>query len=153
MKKTFLVMLMFASVLFFACKNESTNDEDNSSDNKTEVTEDNENADNEISAEDFATFYEKFVTDKNFQLERVKFPIEGSNIIDYGETEEWTKENWSMIENIDNVDTKNFTVEKNETETRVEHKFYVPNSGFSFTYVIELIDGKWYLTERTDSNL
>ncbi|MBN2891710.1 MAG: hypothetical protein JXL97_07575 [Bacteroidales bacterium] len=41
MKRILLVMLVFASMILFSCKNESANDENNSSDNNTEVTDNN----------------------------------------------------------------------------------------------------------------
>jgi len=48
MNRFFLVILAFVSVMFFACKNETTNDENSSSDNETEVTNDNANSDEPV---------------------------------------------------------------------------------------------------------
>jgi len=149
MKKTVLFILGISLILFvYSCANNNSDDNSGNQDSTENVV-----VEDKPIKEDFATFYEKFVSDENFQLERVKFPVEGSNIIGYDEEEEWTKENWIKLNNIDEVDQKELTVETDETDTKVEHKIYLPNSGFGVTYAFELIDGKWFLTERTDTGL
>lgn len=145
MKKTLLFTLGLSFLFFFfSCKNADKNETKKNENTKTEIID---------QKEDFTSFYKKFVTDYNFQLERIKFPIKGTNILDYDQEEQWTKENWKKLTNIDEVDNKEFKVEKNETETKVEHKIYLPNSGFSVSYTFELINNQWFLTERTDSDL
>lgn len=149
MKKSFFLILGFSFLMFlFACNSqEKNNDKEVTDSARTEIVEEN------TVNEEFAEFYKKFVSDENFQIERIKFPVTGSNIVDYDEEVQWTTENCSKLSNIDQIDTTEFTVEINETATKVEHKIFLPNSGFGVSYAFELIDGKWLLTQRTDSNL
>ncbi|HPG73547.1 MAG TPA: DUF4348 domain-containing protein [Bacteroidales bacterium] len=149
MKKIRPLMAVAALVLILiSCSNSSQTKTADSSESATE----NHQRVSETS-EVFADFYESFVSDKSFQMQRIQFPIKGSNITDYESEEAWSEENWSMLTHIDNIDTSDFSIEKNETSNRVEHKIYIPNSGFGVSYAFELTDGKWYLTERTDMNL
>jgi hypothetical protein len=151
MKKSGLLVLSLSLLfLLFACNNTEKKNETEKLENEEKTSELNETV---AAIEDFEEFYEKFVSDKDFQIERVKFPVMGANIIDYEESEEWTTENWGMLSDIDKVDQNELTVEVLKDDNRVEHKIYLPNSGFGITYAFELIDGKWYLTERTDLSL
>lgn len=151
MKKSGLLVLSLSFLfLLFACNNTEKKNETEKLDNEEKKSEINETA---AANEDFEEFYEKFVSDKDFQIERVMFPVMGSNITDYEESEEWTTENWVMLSDVNNVDQNEFTVEILEDDNRVEHKIYLPNSGFGITYTFELIEGEWYLTERTDMSL
>lgn len=139
------------SILAFACQNseQNTNVVNNDS---TKITTD-DNSDN-TQNEDFDQFYSKFISDSDFQMDRINFPIKGKNIIDYGEEEEWTADNWYLITvHVDDVDRNELTVEIEKDAEKVSHLIYLPNSGFSVSYTFEIIDGKWFLTERTDSNL
>lgn len=146
MKKTGLVILSLSFLfLIFACNNaDKTNDTENTNEEVVEV---------EVVDEDFSDFYEKFVSNEDFQLERVSFPVEGARILDYDLEEEWTHENWRVLTDIDEIDKNEFAVEVNEDENRVEHKVYLPNSGFGIFYAFQKIEGEWYLTERTDMSL
>ncbi|MDD2633988.1 MAG: hypothetical protein PHW82_00650 [Bacteroidales bacterium] len=151
MKKIELLVLSLSFLfVFFACDNiENKNKkEESKTDQQQSKLEETELAD-----ETFLEFYEEFVADENFQLERVKFPVVGSKVLDYEEQEEWTSENWEMLLDVNEVDQNVFTVEIVEDENRIEHTIYIPNSGFGVYYAFELIGGKWYLTERTDTNL
>ncbi|MDD2200660.1 MAG: hypothetical protein PHF99_04930 [Bacteroidales bacterium] len=151
MKKTGLLVLSLSFLfLLFACNNTEKKNDTEKLDNEEKKSEINKTGETN---EDFEEFYKKFVSDENFQIERVKFPVIGSNIIDYEESEEWTTENWRMLSDVSNVDQNEFTVEILEDDNRIEHKIYLPNSGFGITYTFELIEGKWYLTERTDMSL
>lgn len=151
MKKSGLLVLSLSFLfLLFACNNTEKKNETEKLDNEEKKSEINETA---AANEDFEEFYEKFVSDKDFQIERVMFPVMGSNITDYEESEEWTTENWVMLSDVNNVDQNEFTVEILEDDNRVEHKIYLPNSGFGITYTFELIENEWYLTERTDMSL
>jgi hypothetical protein len=155
MKKISLITLIALLFFAFACNESETDKEKLKEELKAELKEEmkkEKTEENKTSTESFETFYEKFVSDDSFQLERVKFPVKGENITDYDESEQWTADNWIYLDHIDDSD-KELTVETDETESRVDHKIYLPNSGFSVSYSFELIDGKWYLTERTDASL
>jgi len=154
--KIFKILALSVVVLLFfvACENSDTNSNVNNADS-SQVTTNNVNDDvNTVVAENFDAFYTSFISDFNFQMERINFPIEGLLIEDYGEEEDWTPDNWMFLDkNVDDIDRNELTVEIDEQSERVSHKIYIPNSGFSVSYAFELIDNKWYLIERTDSYL
>lgn len=150
-----LSLIIAMLLLLAACGNSRTNKEKLKEELKEEMQKETEKKkveENEVTTEDFETFYEKFVSDNNFQIERVKFPVKGENIIGYDESEQWTIDNWQYLNHIDKA-AKRLKVETNKTESRVDYKVYLPGTGFSVSYSFELIDGKWYLTERTDASL
>lgn len=155
MRKSIFLILGFSFIMFlFACNNETENNQSDKTDCvETDSVKNDVVEDDKPINEDFSNFYDKFVSDENFQLERVKFPVKGSKITGYDQEEQWSKDNWTILNNIEDVDTDKFTVEKNETDTKVEHKIYIPGTGFSESYTFELIDGKWYLTERNFTSL
>ncbi len=99
-----------------------------------------------IQAEDFEEFYQKFLTDEDFQLSRIEFPLEGCET-DADTTIYWdSADDWAMLTgSIDDVDTTEYKVEKNYSPTKVVLKIYIEDSGFSITQEYELEDGKWYL--------
>ena len=140
MKKTSGIILGLMIVVFFAScdnttkKNDSNEEQVNTESNETQV------------AEDFDEFYDKFVTDEEFQLERVNFPLRGGDISEDG-TLEWTKDDWYMIQDIRTVDLEEFEVFTEKKDTKVTHEIQLPNSGFGGDLTYEVIDGKWYLTE------
>lgn len=145
MRKYWFLVLLCGTVLAFSCQNSSK------SDVKNDEKQDEENV-VEVKDENFDEFYSKFITDMEFQIERVHFPISGMY---YEEevAEEWTKENWQYLKtDIKDIDKNEFEVNVETTETSVEHNIQLPNSGFGMNYKFELIDHKWYLTELNESN-
>lgn len=104
------------------------------------------------SIEDFDSFYDKFVDQKDFQISRVKFPITGNYYDGMLEINEWTKENWIFITkkldlNSQNTCT-NCKVEDKKTESLVIQKIWIENSGFCFEYRFKIVDKKWFLVHR-----
>lgn len=160
MKHLTVILSLTLSFFFFSCDG-TTDSPDNANSAKkdcdttaaTDTTADNVEEPEEVEAENFDEFYEQFVADKAFQLERVKFPLKGKSIDIDGE-EEFTKENWHHMGHIDKAradKSLKTTIEK--TDTRVSHSIFLPNSGFSIEYAFELgEDGKWYLTEKQETN-
>ncbi len=99
-------------------------------------------------AEDFQVFYQRFLTDKDFQLSRIVFPLDGYD--NNGETtKKWTAaSSWRMVTgSIDKVDTKVYKVEKNFSPQEVNFRIYVENSGIDIRQKFQLKNGKWYLVE------
>lgn len=99
-----------------------------------------------VRTEDFEEFYQKFITDENFQLSRIDFPLEGyetdgDTAIYWNSADDWTMLTGSIYD----VDTTEYKVEKDYSPTEVLFKIYIENSGFSVTQEYELQDGKWYL--------
>jgi hypothetical protein len=105
------------------------------------------------SGEDFDSFYVRFHTDSLFQIERVKFPLEGA-IYDNDKEKKWSKKDWQQIKyTVYEVDTGQFKVEFNKTDSLVSERIYIPNSGFDFQCRYRLIKGKWFLVYCLDQNL
>lgn len=99
-----------------------------------------------IQAEDFEEFYQKFITDEDFQLSRIDFPLDGCET-DSDTTIYWNSANdWAMLTiSIHDVDTTEYKVEKSYLPAKVVLKIYIPDSGFGIIQEYELQDGKWYL--------
>lgn len=109
---------------------------------------------NTIAAEeDFDTFYDKFHSDMEFQMDRIIFPLEGGSA-QVDETVPWTKDNWlTMKVKIYDVDTNEFAVNYHKTEDEFVQSFQLRGSGFSAEYRFKLIKNKWYLVYALDTNL
>lgn len=105
------------------------------------------------SIEDFHQFYLQFHSDSVFQMERIQFPLEGG-IYDDDKVQRWSKKNWQLIKyTVFEVDTSQFKVLFDKTDTLVNERIYIPNSGFDFHCKYKLINGKWFLVFCLDQNL
>ncbi|MDD4150236.1 MAG: hypothetical protein PHE33_09425 [Bacteroidales bacterium] len=134
--------------LLFSCQNPDNNNEKDQVEVEKQKTEEKI----EVENENFNDFYNHFISDKTFQIERVNFPIEGK-YYEEDVARDWTKDNWSyIITNINDIDKNEFNVDIDETETSVSHTISLPNSGFSMSCRFDLINQKWYLTKLTESN-
>ncbi len=110
------------------------------------------NGQNSEPSEDFNQFYLQFHSDSGFQMERIHFPLEGGSY-DNEKEMKWNKMNWQQIKyTVYEVDTTQFKVEFNLTDTLVNERIYIPNSGFDFQCKYKLIDGKWFLVYCMDQN-
>ena len=99
-----------------------------------------------IKPENFEEFYQKFLTDEDFQLSRIEFPLDGCET-DGENTTYWNSaDDWTMlVGSVHDVDTSEFKVEKTYLPTKVVLKVYIEDSGYGVTQEYELEDGKWYL--------
>ncbi|WP_029904181.1 DUF4348 domain-containing protein [Prevotella sp. 10(H)] len=97
--------------------------------------------------ENFKDFYEKFLTDEEFQLSRINFPLEGEIIDEDIEiTGEIEETDWEMLTNsIYEVDTDEYQVEIKEDADEVFHRVYIQDSGVDIIEKYKRIKGKWYL--------
>jgi len=146
MKKTLTASIFILSIFFVSCNETSLTNTMNSE------TVEIKDVQKESETEDFQTFYQQFISDISFQMERIHFPVDGKYYSE-DETYTWSKNNWlPIIKDVKNIDTNELKVEITKTDEKVTHFVYIPNSGFSVKYSFELIDGKWFLTQRTDSN-
>ena len=99
-----------------------------------------------IQAENFEEFYQKFITDEEFQLSRIEFPLDGCETD--GETAIYWDgpDSWVMLTgSVHDIDTTEYKVEKDYSPAKVVFKIYIEDSGFAVTQEYELQDGKWYL--------
>ena len=104
--------------------------------------------------ENFAEFDERFHSDSLFQISRIIFPLAGKSI-DGFEKKNWSKSKWEMLkvrvaEKIEEKEYQNVTT---LTDSLVEQKIWIVNSGFSFEQKFKKINGKWFLIYLNDINL
>jgi hypothetical protein len=104
--------------------------------------------------EDFNVFYEKFLTDSSFQMERIQFPLPGIKAGEEGEdsTYHWTKEEWVMLKKPE-IESTEFKRNLQVSDTLATDEIFTENSGFYFKTVYEPIKRKWYLVYMVDSGL
>lgn len=104
--------------------------------------------------EDFDTFYEKFLTDSSFQMERVQFPLSGIRTTGEEEdsTYQWTREEWVMLKK-PQLEGTEFERKLQVSDTVATDEIFTENTGFYFKTVYEPIKRKWYLVYMIDSGL
>lgn len=105
--------------------------------------------------ESFENFYSRFHSDSIFQLERIRFPLPGINTDEMAMDDTiyyWEVENWEMHHDM-NLDTTDFIVEKNISDSLAIEKIYQENSGFMIERTFKKLDGRWYLVYYKDVNL
>jgi hypothetical protein len=104
-------------------------------------------------AEDYDTFYNQFHADKTFQLDRVKFPLNGS-YEDATGTLVWNQSNWIFQqEKMSEITLPNYDVQVTKTEDQVVETIKLRGSGYESERRFQLIDGKWYLVYYDTTNL
>ncbi|WKN32614.1 DUF4348 domain-containing protein [Porifericola rhodea] len=103
--------------------------------------------------ENFDEFYEKFLTDSSFQMERIQFPLKGIKA-DEGEdsTYYWHKEDWVMLKK-PNLDGTDFKRDLQVSDTVATDEIFMENAGFYFKMVYEPIKRKWHLVYMIDGGL
>ncbi len=102
----------------------------------------------------FDTFSEKFHADSLFQLERLKFPIQGYAVNQEGNESHWSKSNWLMHRfPIQMLDTSVYKVKITERKGERIEEIFIEGSGFRTERVFKQIKGKWYLTSFIDEQL
>lgn len=105
------------------------------------------------SAERFDTFYDKFHSDIGFQLERVRFPLEGTYEDATGVTR-WDKSNWVMHQQkVTEITEPDYDTEIIRKESLVIDKVSLRGAGYNSERRFELIKGRWYLVYYDSSNL
>ena len=96
-------------------------------------------------AEDFDTFYNRFHSDPQFQLDRVKFPLDGSYEDEAGQVV-WSKSNWQMHrQKVTDISEPNYDTEIIRKKTEVTDKVQLRGAGYYSIRKFQLVDGRWYL--------
>lgn len=135
MSKYLIVILFVSGGLLLSCKNQEAN--------KT------------VKEESFDRFYAQFHADSLFQMQRIIFPLPGINTDEMGSDESeylWEEEDWEMHYDM-NLDTTEFIIEKNITDSLAIEKIYKENTGFSVERTFKKLNGKWFLVSYKDVNL
>jgi hypothetical protein len=104
--------------------------------------------------EEFDFFYKKFHADSNFQVKRVKFPLEGYAMDTAEQSKPWNKSDWIMHRyTVQSVDTSMFKIETSATNNLYYEKIYIEGGGFASERVFKRLNGKWYLVKFIDEDL
>ncbi|MGZ5243747.1 MAG: hypothetical protein ACXWW0_07620 [Bacteroidia bacterium] len=103
---------------------------------------------------DFEKFYLRFISDSVFQMERIKFPIQGKYEDIEGERK-WSKSKWPLIkwdlsEEINNSDDSISVIQQ---ESKFFFGSYCKDCGFSYEMQFDKIKNEWFLTYRQENNL
>jgi len=110
-------------------------------------------ADVKTAREDFNDFYNRFLTDSSFQMQRVQFPLPG---VRYGygpdTTFVWTEQDWIMLKK-PTLDGTEYNRRLQVSDTLATDEIFADNTGFYFKMVYEPIKRKWYLVYMVDSSL
>ena len=104
--------------------------------------------------EGFDTFYDRFMTDSTFQLERIRFPLPGQKFTEQIEdsTYQWSREGWQMLSE-PQIDAAHFTRNLAVTDTLATDEIAGKNSGFYFKMVYRPVKRKWHLVYMVDRDL
>ncbi|MEK6479889.1 hypothetical protein WJR50_20265 [Catalinimonas sp. 4WD22] len=106
--------------------------------------------------EDFDEFYEKFLTDSSFQMERIQFPLPGIKTTgeeeDSDSTYHWTRDEWVMLKK-PNLEGTEFERKLQVSDTLATDEIFTENAGFYFKMVYEPVKRKWHLVYMVDSGL
>lgn len=103
--------------------------------------------------ENFDSFFYNFSTDKEFQLERIKFPLEFITWKDEGtigsgiETKTWTHDFFYMNESSVPQVYDNFEGKLKDTDERLFNWIGV-ETGVNVKYYFKRIDGLWHLIKK-----
>lgn len=111
--------------------------------------------------EAFGEFYKRFLSDDNFQKDRIVFPLKGrymENEIagltsDTTDQVMWTKANWKPIHKMDEAAMKDVKVTKSISDTVVVIKTEGVSINFLFEETYKKQDGLWYLTNLIDISM
>lgn len=143
-----LPTLMLSSVLLLALSTSGCRSARSKRTTPTEATR------TEPTAEEFSTFYNQFLTDSTFQMQRIRFPLTGVKMTAETEdsTYQWTKGQWVMLQK-PQLDPTQFTRNLMVTDTLAVDEIKSANTGFYFKMTYRPIDRKWYLVDLVDSSL
>jgi hypothetical protein len=117
--------------------------------------------------EDFNQFFPRFIVEKDFQLERVQFPLTKIVLIDdpnpkgdyINKTVNVDKSEWEHISFYYTSDRRpraqifdNFEAKLRDTDERVFAWLGI-ETGYQIYYYFQRIDGKWYLIKIKDCSI
>ena len=104
--------------------------------------------------ENFSEFYQQFLTDSTFQMQRIQFPLPGQKVTtEIQDTSyQWTEDNWIMLKEFE-LDPTQFERNLQVTDTLATDEIYTPGAGFYFKMVFEPVKREWYLVYLVDQGL
>ena len=104
--------------------------------------------------ESFDTFYDRFMTDSAFQMQRTRFPLPGQKFTAEVEdsTYQWTPTNWRMLSE-PRLDTTYFQRSLAVSDTLATDEISGKSTGFYFKMVYRPLRRKWHLVYMVDRDL
>lgn len=143
MKKLIYCYSLFCLSLLNCSEKDNTQNRESNSPKETVVA-------GSLVNEGFDEFYKKFLEDSVFQISRIQFPLGGEKITN-DKTSEWSRDNWiTMKASVFEIDTTEFKVEIEKSDSLNTFKVFIPNSGFELIMKFKLIDTRWYLVYCKD---
>ncbi|WP_394330837.1 DUF4348 domain-containing protein [Mucilaginibacter pineti] len=97
----------------------------------------------------FDSFFNKFESDRSFQLSRIQFPLKVISITEDGrhikfmKKSEWTYTNFVKIKNIE-------LNKSSRTKSEMDVKLSITDTGVQVVYHFQIKNGKWWLCGITD---
>lgn len=106
-----------------------------------------------MEAEEFDGFYQKFHADTIFQKSRIKYPLQGQKYDGISRTR-WTRDDFELITTkVYDVDTTEYKVHYQKSETEFIQKVWIENSGYLSEYKFKLIGNKWFLVSAVEQDI
>ena len=104
--------------------------------------------------EDLDAFYEQFMTDSAFQMNRIQFPLPGQKFTADVEdsTYQWLREEWQILSQ-PQVDPVHFSRDLLVTDTLATDEIAGKNSGFYFKMFYRPVKQRWHLVYMVDRDL
>ncbi|WP_291090215.1 hypothetical protein [Flavobacterium sp. BFFFF1] len=100
------------------------------------------------SSENFSAFNSRFHSDSIFQMQRIKFPIEGE-LKTKVKLEKWSASNWKLLKKaVGKPLFAQFKQDVTASDSLVIEKISYQEIGFESEIRFKLINGKWYLIFR-----
>lgn len=104
--------------------------------------------------EAFAPFYDRFLTDSTFQMERTQFPLPGQKFTaDVADSAyRWHRAEWRMLRE-PQLDSTYFTRNLSVTDTLVTDEIAGKDSGLYFRMDYRPVNKQWHLVRMVDRDL
>lgn len=107
-----------------------------------------------VADEAFAPFYERFLTDSAFQMERTQFPLPGQKFTEAvaDSAYRWQRADWRMLRE-PQLDATYFTRNLSVSDTLVTDEIAGKDSGLYFRMDYRPVNKKWHLVHLVDRDL
>ncbi len=102
----------------------------------------------DVEADSFDVFYEKFHSDTAFQISRIVFPLPGINTEEMSVLDSiyfWEREGWEYHQKPKVYGSDEYGIKVQKTDSIVEEVIYSKIPGFVFKREFKKINGEWYL--------
>lgn len=151
--KNLLVIFILLILLFFGCDNHKKRIQYSKVDTVFKKTNTKSLSKNNIDASDmkFDLFFNRFNSDRNFQLSRIQFPLRvwsgtgNGQSIKFMKKNEWTYTNFTQIKKI-------LIEEKNKAKNEMDLMISITDTGVQVEYHFKIKNDQWWLYGITDKS-